>query len=168
MNCTLTPEQQKVFYKKVFKDLLTSAESNTPFDLKGYVTSIYNLGSGATNDSAIGLTYAQLVPENIALALKDRAIRDHIRKTTSTDDVYDLQNSFADDITNVEKYVAPGVFTEAERKELKKQSKQSQADKIRTELDPDYAFEATIFSSFTTTGQEEEVNAKGELINIKE
>ena len=163
MNCTLTPEQQKVFYKKVFKDLLTSAESNTPFDLKGYVTSIYNLVSGAKNDSALGLTYAQLVPENIALALKDRAIRDHIRKTTSTDDVYDLQNSFADDITNVEKYVAPGVPTEAELKELKKQSKQSQADKIRTELDSQYTFEALIFSSMTTTGQEEEVDSKGKF-----
>jgi len=163
MNCTLTPDQQKAFYKKVFKDLLTAADTKTPFDLKAYIGSIYDLVNNSTKDPSLALNYAQLVPENITVALKDRKVRDYIRSTTSTDTIYDLQSDFSDNISNVEKYLSPAMPTEAEIKELDKQSKLSQADKIRTELDPDYAFEATIFSSFTTTGQEEEVNAKGEF-----
>jgi hypothetical protein len=65
MNCTLTLEQQKQFYKKVFKDLSATVSDGKDFDIKNYILDFYNLVNNKTNDSSLALSYAQLLPENV-------------------------------------------------------------------------------------------------------
>ena len=51
MNCTLTFEQQKQFYKKVFKDLSVIVSDNKDFDIKNYILDFYSLVNDKTNDN---------------------------------------------------------------------------------------------------------------------
>jgi hypothetical protein len=72
MNCTLTFEQQEIFYRKVFKDLSVIVSDNKDFDIKNYILDFYNLVNDNANDSSLALSYAQLLPDNISTVINKR------------------------------------------------------------------------------------------------
>jgi hypothetical protein len=107
INCTLTFEQQEIFYRKVFKDLSVIVSDSKDFDIKNYILDFYNLVNDKTNDISLALSYAQLLPENIISVIgDDKNIGKYLRsKGIDFNDVYDLRDRF-EDIAAVEKYLA--------------------------------------------------------------
>lgn len=107
INCILTNEQQKQFYKKVFKDLSVTVSDNKEFDIKNYIFDFYSLINNKTNDSSLALRYAQLLPENVInVTSDDRNIAKYLRaKGVDLNNIYDLRDRF-EDISAVEKYLA--------------------------------------------------------------
>ena len=103
MNCTLTFEQQEIFYRKVLKDLSVIVSDNKDFDIKNYILDFYNLVNDKTNDASLALSYAQLLPDNISTVINDdRNISKYLRaKGISVDALLNLRDSF-EDIINVE------------------------------------------------------------------
>ena len=165
MNCTLTFEQQKQFYKKVFKDLSVIVSDNKDFDIKTYILDFYNLVNDKTNDSSLALSYAQLLPENIFSVIgDDKNIGKYLRgKGIDLNNVYDLRDSF-EDIINVEKYIQVKELTPDKLEQIRKKAGivSSQLEKA-SQTDEDLDFQAKHSSGLNTTGQEEEVDADGEF-----
>ena len=165
MKCTLTFEQQKQFYKKVFKDLSVIVSDSKDFDIKNYILDFYNLVNDKTNDSSLALSYAQLLPENIFSVIgDDKNIGKYLRsKGIDLNDVYDLRDSF-EDIAAVEKYLAVKELSPERLEQVRKKAGiiSSQLEKA-TELSNDIEFQAKHTTGLVTTGQEEEVNEEGEL-----
>ena len=165
MNCTLTFEQQEIFYRKVFKDLSVIVSDSKDFDIKNYILDFYNLVNDKTNDSSLALSYAQLLPENIlTIIADDKNIAKYLRsKGIDLNDVYDLRDSF-EDITAVEKYLAVKELSPERLEQVRKKAGivSSQLEKA-TELSNDIEFQAKHTTGLVTTGQEEEVNDEGEL-----
>jgi len=104
MNCAISKEQQKRFGIQITKDLLKSLESDTPFDLKAYVKSIYNQVKEATDDHARALDYARLTPIFIEQIITyDRDIKAGLRSQGfSMDALTDLALEVSDDVTGFE------------------------------------------------------------------
>ena len=165
MNCTLTFEQQKQFYKKVFKDLSVIVSDNKDFDIKNYILDFYSLVNDKTNDSSLALSYAQLLPENIVSVIgDDKNISKYLRsKGIDLNDVFDLRDSF-EDIAAVEKYLAVKELSPERLEQVRKKAGivSSQLEKA-IELSNDIEFQAKHTTGLVTTGQEEEVNDEGEL-----
>jgi carbon monoxide dehydrogenase subunit G len=93
--CVLRPDQKKILYKKISRDLYTQIEKGTPFSLKDYVSSIYNFVMDKKKDEGYALAYAGMVPSHLALASGvSKKIRNHIGKGIL--DVYDLEKQFED------------------------------------------------------------------------
>ena len=165
MNCTLTPEQQKQFYKKVFKDLSVITSSNSEFNIRNYINDLYKLVYNSTNDSSLALNYAQLLPDNILnITTDDRNISKYLRSTgVVIDDIYDLRDSF-ENIANVKKFVSESQLTDERREEIRKKTgiASSQLESV-AELDPEVDFQAKSPTGFTTKGQEELIGPDGKL-----
>jgi hypothetical protein len=163
MNCTLTLEQQKQFYKKVFKDLSATVSDGKDFDIKNYILDFYNLVNNKTNDSSLALSYAQLLPENVInVTADDRNIAKYLRsKGVDLNTIYDLRDQF-ENIPTVEKYVSATVLTEDKLADIRKKAGLigSQLEKA-AESDPDVDFQAKPATGFTTTGQEELLDDNG-------
>jgi len=163
MNCTLTLEQQKQFYKKVFKDLSVVVSDNKDFDIRNYILDFYNLVNDKVNDSSLALSYAQLLPENIInVTADDRVIAKYLRgKGVSIDDIYDLRDQF-ENVDAIQKYISATVLTPDKINDIRKKAGivGSQLEKA-AELDPDVDFQAKPASGYTTTGQEELLDENG-------
>jgi hypothetical protein len=165
MNCTLTFEQQEIFYRKVFKDLSVIVSDNKDFDIKNYILDFYNLVNDNANDSSLALSYAQLLPDNISTVINDdRTISKYLRaKGVDLNIIFDLRDSF-EDIINVEKYIQVKELTPDKLEQIRKKAGivSSQLEKA-SQTDEDLDFQAKHSSGLNTTGQEEEVDADGEF-----
>jgi hypothetical protein len=165
MNCTLTFEQQEIFYRKVFKDLSVIVSDNKDFDIKNYILDFYNLVNDNANDSSLALSYAQLLPDNISTVINDdRTISKYLRaKGVDLNIIFDLRDSF-EDIVNVEKYIQVKELTPDKLEQIRKKAGivSSQLEKA-SQTDEDLDFQAKHSSGLNTTGQEEEVDADGEF-----
>ena len=155
MNCTLTFEQKNNFYKKVYKDISILADNKKPFDLKGYIQNFYNAVNNKTNDPALALSYAQLIPENIILASTQRKISDYLLDFSDLNVIAKTRRSFEEDIKNVELYISPAAPTEAEIKNMDAVYKSGQAQKL-LEKGIENVIQLKSKNPLTTTSQEEE------------
>ena len=130
MNCTLTFEQQKKFYKKVYKDISVLADGKKAFDLKAYIKDFYNLVKDKTNDPALALSYAQLIPENIMTASGVRKISDYLLDFSNLNDIAKTRRDFETDIKNVESFISPALPTKDEIDNLNTLYPSGQAQKL--------------------------------------
>ena len=162
MNCTLTANQQKSFYKKVYKDFLNLASTDQPLDIKEYITGLYNIISERTNDPALALSYAQLVPENIILSTaQNRNISKFLSKLKKLDELGTLRSDFEEDIKAVENYVAPKPPTEAEIKNINSTVATYPGGQTAAATE-DKVIQAKTLDILSTTNQEEQ-KVDGEL-----
>jgi hypothetical protein len=155
MNCTLTFEQRNTFYKKVYKDISVLADNKKPFDLKGYIKNFYNAVKDGTNDPALALSYAQLIPENILSASSLRKISDYLLDFSDLNLIAKTRRDFEADIKNVESYISPAAPTEAEIENMGTVYKSGQAQKL-LEKGIESAVQLKSKNPLTTTSQEEE------------
>lgn len=155
MNCTLTFEQQKKFYKKVYKDISDLAESQKAFDLKAYIKDFYNLVKDKTNDPALALSYAQLIPENILIASSIRKISDYLLDFSNLTEIAQTRRQFETDIKNVESYISPAPPTEDEISNLNEFYKSGQAD-VLSKKGIENVVQLKSKNPLTTSNQEED------------
>ena len=155
MNCTLTFEQQKKFYKKVYKDISDLAESQKAFDLKAYIKDFYNLVKDKTNDPALALSYAQLIPENILIASSIRKISDYLLDFSNLTEIAQTRRQFETDIKNVESYISPAAPTEDEINNLNEFYKSGQAD-VLSKKGIENVVQLKSKNPLTTSNQEED------------
>lgn len=155
MNCTLTFEQQKKFYKKIYKDISVLADSKKAFDLKAYIKDFYNLVKDKTNDPALALSYAQLIPENIMTASGVRKISDYLLDFSNLNDIAKTRRDFETDIKNVESFISPALPTQDEIKQLNEFYPSGQAEKL-SEKGIESAVQLKSKSPLTTSNQEED------------
>lgn len=93
--CVLSPDQKKILYKKISRDLYTQIEKGTPFSLKDYVSGIYNFVMDKKKDEGYALAYAGMVPAHLALAYGvSKEIRNHIGLGIA--DIFNLEKQFED------------------------------------------------------------------------
>lgn len=155
MNCTLTFEQQKKFYKKVYKDISVLADGKKAFDLKAYIKDFYNLVKDKTNDPALALSYAQLIPENIMTASGVRKISDYLLDFSNLNDIAKTRRDFETDIKNVESFISPALPTKDEIDNLNTLYPSGQAQKL-SEKGIESAVQLKSKSPLTTSNQEED------------
>jgi predicted NAD-dependent protein-ADP-ribosyltransferase YbiA (DUF1768 family) len=62
MSCLVTPEVQSSLRKKIVKDLMSKAQAGTPIVLSDYVKEIYTYVKDRTDNEALSLDAASLVP----------------------------------------------------------------------------------------------------------
>jgi exodeoxyribonuclease-5 len=60
INCTLSNKQLRILRTKIAKDLLTYVDNNEDFDLKDYLSKIYNQVNDATKNQNLALDYARV------------------------------------------------------------------------------------------------------------
>jgi len=60
INCTLSNKQLRILRTKIAKDLLTYVDNNENFDLKDYLSKIYNQVNDATKNQNLALDYARV------------------------------------------------------------------------------------------------------------
>lgn len=65
MSCSLSPDRLKQLLQTVALELKQAAAKKAPFDLNGYIQSIYDLEMISSNDPESALFYAQAVPMTI-------------------------------------------------------------------------------------------------------
>ena len=66
MKCPIDPNiDLKPFRVKVFSDIFELAKGNEPFDLDAYMKQFYDMVFNHTNDDALALDYARLIPLTI-------------------------------------------------------------------------------------------------------
>lgn len=125
MDCALTPRQQELLLSKVYKDLEVQAKSETDFDVDDYIQKFHDKIVDVTNDSALGLTYAQLLPEFIQLSLTgEKELQRTLRKQgLDLNALVDKIEEF-EDINNVIKQVTPTTISEADLTKLDKDIEQ--------------------------------------------
>lgn len=100
MNCTLTPDQQKQLFKKVYSDLKTN---EAPLDFKKYAEEVYDLVNNKLKDSAMALSYVSLLPQNIRLNIGvNKSLSQKFAK--NFEEITQLENSFSN-LDNVSTYV---------------------------------------------------------------
>lgn len=154
MNCVLTPDQERQLYAKVFKDLLTAADSKKPFDFKSYAADFYKAVFDKTDDHGLALNYVALLPQNINTAFGQRL---QIRKLLApiAADLVDLESSFSN-LDAVTKYLglAPVTTDQVDRiiQEDAKVSKQKKPIDVQAPKEVD--FKGKPISPLSTRGQE--------------
>ena len=113
MNCSLTEKQQDQFYIKVYKDLSEIIKNDETFLLEDYIQSVHDLVFDATKDDVLGLSYAQLTPEYIQLAISvDKELRKGLRsKGLNLEKLADIIDEF-DDIDRVKNFLVPQLDAE--------------------------------------------------------
>jgi hypothetical protein len=123
MNCALNVEQQRALFRKVYGDLNDTKSSGRPFLVKDYIQSVYNLIYTKSNDHAMALDYARLVPHYIMRSMiKDDSLMDHLLDSGfNMKDINSIKKSFTNHIDNVEKYIGNNNEALKEIKELQEQ-----------------------------------------------
>jgi predicted NAD-dependent protein-ADP-ribosyltransferase YbiA (DUF1768 family) len=118
-NCALTPKQEKILLKKVYKDLEEISKSEQDFNLDNYIQEFHDMIQKATDDDALALTYAQLIPEYVDMAFTgEKELKKNMKqKGLSFDALQDKIEEF-EDLNAVQKLVAPGTLSQEELKEL--------------------------------------------------
>jgi len=154
MNCTLSPDQERQLYAKVFKDMLTKAESKKPFDFKKYASEFYQSVFDKTNDHGLALNYVSLLPQNMNTAFGQRlSIRQMLAPLAA--DLVSLESEF-NNLDYVAKYigVAP-VTTEQVQRIIEEDAKVSKQPKpIDTTAPKEVDFKGKPITPFATRGQE--------------
>lgn len=123
MNCALNVDQQRALFRKVYGDLNDTKSSGRPFLVKDYIQSVYNLIYTKSNDHAMALDYARLVPHYIMRSMiKDDALMDYLLDSGfNMKDINSIKKSFTNHIENVEKYIGNNNEALKEIKELQEQ-----------------------------------------------
>lgn len=137
MNCALSAKQQKQLLIKVYKDIQKEAKKETQFDIEGYIKNFYDSINDKTQDQALALTYAQLVPEfiNYALTGRKELVKSLRAKGFSRDNLEDIIESF-EDMENVLATVTDKKITAEELADIKKENKRI-AQKIQEKRQPE-------------------------------
>lgn len=131
MICALSENQQRALRKKVYKDLVTALQTDTPFTVKGYINSVYTQVLNKSNNSDLGLAYAALVPRYIdQLKSIDDDIRRGLRsKGVNTDiDITDNIDKFEDQesgLNNIREYLG---LTQDIAQEVRELNQSSEAE----------------------------------------
>jgi len=103
MICTLSDSQQKKLYIAIVKQL---ESSTAPFDVKGYIKSIYDrIANNPKGGKDLALAYAAIIPGFILAAegLNPDTIGEMLIDQHS--DIHNLRKSFINNIQNVSDYV---------------------------------------------------------------
>jgi len=153
MVCVLNDKQQKAFLKKVAKDLYTMSKEGKSFNLKDYITSIYNRVKEKTGNEALAQTYAALVPGQIGLA---RQFNKDIRKLVSNIQQLEETQDLIEDINNVPEYLGVAKVEPVAPKEDPAVIAKNAFDLANPVQPTVSTFSAKPNSLFTTTGNEED------------
>jgi hypothetical protein len=154
MNCVLTADQQRQLYAKVFKDLLNMADSNKPFNFKGYASSFYKGVFDKTNDHGLALNYVSMLPQNINTAFGQRLpIRVMLKQLMG--DLVDLEVQFKD-LDQVAHYIGVGpISADQIKKSIEEDARISKETKpVDRPADKPVDFKGKPFTSFASWGQE--------------
>jgi hypothetical protein len=100
MICALSENQQRALRKKVYKDLVATLQTDTPFTVKGYVNSVYSQVLEKSDNPELALAYAALVPRYIDQL---KSVDDDIRRGLRSKGV----NSDVDITDNIDKFEDP-------------------------------------------------------------
>jgi len=153
MVCVLNDRKQKAFLKKVAKDLYSMSKEGKSFNLKDYITSIYNRVKEKTGDEALAQTYAALVPGQIGLA---RQFNKDIRKLVSNIQQLEETQDLIEDINNVPEYLGVAKVEPVAPKEDPAVIAKNAFDLANPVQPTVSTFSAKPNSLFTTTGNEED------------
>lgn len=135
MNCTLTLDQQKKLFKKVYSDL-NNHPIDQPFDFKSYAIDFYNSILGRTQDNGLALSYVSLLPQNIRVNIG--VDKDLSKKLGGVFQEIVAQESDFDNLDNVAKFVTPDVNVVENIKNTEKalQEDSLNANKQNTVVEP--------------------------------
>jgi hypothetical protein len=155
--CVLSPDQKKILYKKISRDLYTQIEKGTPFSLKDYVSSIYNFVMDKKKDEGYALAYAGMVPSHLALASGvSKKIRNHIGAGIL--DIYNLEKQF-EDTEYIAKYLGKAPVDPELRTKFDQEVKRQEAEEKQMRRSSDgLPFSARPSTLNATTGDELDVN----------
>lgn len=97
INCTLTPDQIRVFRVKVAGDLLDIInDPSGSFTLDGYIRSVYDFVNKATNNKNLATEYAKIAPIMLGQLMIKPDILSIRKKGLSGDAVLDLIERYSD------------------------------------------------------------------------
>ncbi len=155
--CVLEPDQKKVLYKKISRDIYTQIEKGTPFSLKDYVSSIYNFVMDKKKDEGYALAYAGMVPAHLALAYGvSKKIRNHIGLGIT--DIFNLEKQF-EDTEYISKYLGKAAVDPELRSKFDEQVRRQDAEERQMRKSSDgLPFSARPATLNATTGDEREVD----------
>jgi len=155
--CVLEPDQKKVLYKKISRDIYTQIEKGTPFSLKDYVSSIYNFVMDKKKDEGYALAYAGMVPAHLALAYGvSKKIRNHIGAGIL--DIFNLEKQF-EDAEYIAKYLGKAAVDPELKSKFDEQVKRQDAEERQMKKSSNgLPFSARPATLNATTGDEREVD----------
>jgi hypothetical protein len=155
--CVLEPDQKKVLYKKISRDIYTQIEKGTPFSLKDYVSSIYNFVMDKKKDEGYALAYAGMVPAHLALAYGvSKKIRNHIGLGIT--DIFNLEKQF-EDTEYISKYLGKAAVDPELKSKFDEQVRRQDAEQRQMRKSSDgLPFSARPATLNATTGDEREVD----------
>jgi len=112
MNCALTVKQQELLLSKVFKDIESASKTDQEFNVDDYIQNFHDTILERTNDPALALTYAQMLPEFIQLSFTgEKEMQKSMKnKGLSFDSLIDKIDEF-ETMTNVQKAVSPSTIS---------------------------------------------------------
>ena len=137
INCTLSNNQLRILRTKIAKDLLTYVDNNDNFDLKDYLSKIYNQVNTATQNQNLALDYARVsVPFIKQLLGVDTSLENLPEQGLDLAGLYKLARLVGDDKKGFENLVEflevainPGKNLFDVKKDLEKEEQQDDAQK---------------------------------------
>ena len=153
MVCVLNEAQQKAFLKKVAKDLYSMSQDDKSFNLKDYITSIYNRVKDKTGNEALAQTYAALVPSKIGLSRQfNKDIKKLVPNVQELESVEELLENF----DNVSDYLGVAQVKKIEPEVNEVEAAKNAFDLANPSQVTVSTFSAKPNSLFTTTGNEDD------------
>lgn len=165
MNCTLTIDQQKKLFKKVYSDLLEHP-ADKYFNFKDYANSFYKDISDKTGDNALALSYVSLLPQNITANVgNDISLTKKFHKVFS--EIAEHISNF-ENIDFVSEFVTPEVEDIQELKEITETLKQESIDPQKQQSEDEPVIEEPDYDSTVLSFLTDKPNEKTEVDAEKE